>query len=140
MMNDQFGTETKKNGMAITSMVMGIVGWVLALIGLCVNFVLVPAFTAVTVGWGAFLYICTCVPIAIPPIFWIIGLVTGYVGRNQINESGAAGMGMAKSGIIMAYVGLGLGLLSTCVIVILLITGASLPFLEGIPGLESFQY
>ncbi len=139
-MNDQFGTESKKNGMATTSMVMGILGWVLALIGICVNFVLVPAFTAVTVGWGAFLYICTCVPVAIPPIFWIIGLVTGYVGRNQITESGADGMGMAKSGIIMAYVGLGLGLLSTCVIVILLITGVSLPFLNGVPGLESFQY
>ena len=139
-MNDQFGTETKKNGMAITSMVMGIIGWVLALLGLCVNFVLVPAATAIPVGWAAFLYICTRVPIATPPIFWIIGLVTGYVGRNQIKESNAAGMGMAKSGIIMAYVGLGLGLLSTCVIVILLITGASLPFLEGVPGLESLQY
>ena len=139
-MNDQFGTETKKNGLAITSMVMGIIGWVLALIGLCVNFVLVPAATAITIGWGAFLYLCTCVPIAIPPIFWIIGLVTGYVGRTQINETGASGMGMAKAGIIMAYVGLGLGILSTCVIVILLITGASLPFLEGIRGLESFQY
>ena len=139
-MNEQFGMETKKNGMAITSMVMGIIGWALALIGLCVNFVLVPAATAITVGWGAFLYICTCVPIAIPPIFWIIGLVTGYVGRNQLKESGAPGMGMAKSGIIMAYVGLGLGILSTCVIAILLVTGASLPFLEGIPGLESLQY
>jgi hypothetical protein len=138
MMNNQFGTEIKNNGLAITSMVMGILGWVFAMTGLCINLVIVPATTAITMGWGAFLYICTCIPIVIPPLFWIIGLVTGYVGRNQINDTGAGGMGMAKAGIIMAYVGLGLGILSICVITILLITGASLPFLEGIPGLESW--
>jgi len=140
-MNNQYGMEPKNNGMAITSMVMGIIGWVLALIGICINFVIVPATAALTMGGGALLYICTCVPVLIPPIFWIIGLVTGYVGRNQINDTGAGGMGMAKAGIIMAYVGLVLGILSICVMIILLITGAaSLPFLEGIPGLESWQY
>jgi hypothetical protein len=139
-MSNQFGTELKNNGMAVTSLILGIVGWVFALIGLCINFAIVPAFTAITVGWGAFLYICTCFPVLIPPLLWIVGLVTGYVGRNQINETGAGGMGMAKAGIIMAYVGLGLGFLSVCVMAVLLITGVSLPFLEGIPGLESFQY
>lgn len=135
-MNNQYGMEPKNNGMAITSMVMGILGWVFALTGLCINFVIVPATTAITMGWGAFLYICTCIPVAIPPLFWIVGLVTGYVGRNQINDTGAGGMGMAKAGIIMAYIGLGLGILSVCVITILFLTGASLPFLEGLPGLD----
>jgi len=135
-MNDQYGMDQKNNGMAITSMVMGIIGWVLALIGICINFVIVPATAALTMGGGALLYICTCVPVLIPPIFWIVGLVTGYVGRNQITETGGGGLRMAKAGIIMSYVGLGLGLIATCVITILFITGASLPFLEGIPGLD----
>lgn len=139
-MNNQYGMEPKNNGLAITSMVVGILGWVFSLIGLCINFVIVPAITAITVGWGALIYICTCMPVLIPPIFWIIGLVTGYVGRNQITETGDGGMGMAKAGIIMAYVGLGLGILSVCVITILMLTGASLPFLEGLPGVDSIQF
>lgn len=138
-MNDQYSLQPKKNSLAVTSMVMGILGWVFTLIGLCINFVIVPFFTLATAGVGAALYICTCGPAALPPIFWIIGVIMGHVSKNRITESGEAGLGMAKAGMIMSYIGLGLGLLSVCVIVILSIFGVAIPGLS-LPFLESIQY
>lgn len=134
-MEQQYALATKKNSLATTSLVMGILGWVFALIGLCINFLIVPAATALTAGVGAFLYVCTCLPVALPPIFWIVGAITGHVGKNRIQESGEAGLGMAKAGLIMSYIGLGLGILSVCVIAILYFAGVGL----SIPVMDSVQ-
>ena len=134
-MEQQYALPAKKNNLATTSLVMGILGWVFALTGLCINFLIVPAAAVITAGIGAFLYVCTCLPVALPPIFWIVGVVTGHVGKNRIQESGEAGLGMAKAGLIMSYIGLGLGILSVCVLAILYFAGVGI----SIPALETMQ-
>ncbi len=49
----------------------------------------------------------------------IIGLILGYNARNEIDSSGGmvTGRSMAQWGIILGWVGLGLILLATCLVV-----------------------
>jgi hypothetical protein len=47
-------------------------------------------------------------------IYWlgsVLALVFGYVARKQIRERGESGDGMAIAGIVLGWVGVGLGLL-----------------------------
>jgi hypothetical protein len=115
---------SRTNGLAVTSMIMGILAWVLALTLLCVNFVIVPLFTIATMGIGSVLYICTLAIGCISPLFWLAGAITGYIARNQIKQRGDGGLGMANFGYISSLVGLGITLLGVCIIVVLLLTGS----------------
>jgi len=51
-----YSTAGKTNGMAITSLIAGILSWVLALILACLNWVIVPLFALATMGVGLMLY------------------------------------------------------------------------------------
>jgi hypothetical protein len=57
-------------------------------------------------------------------IAWILALVFGYIGRNQIKSSGGrqTGRGMATAGIVLGYVW---GALTIAYIVIVVIASAS---------------
>jgi hypothetical protein len=50
------------------------------------------------------------IPSSIYLVAPILALVFGYVSRSQIRSSGQSGAGMAKAGIILGYVGIGLGI------------------------------
>ena len=121
-------TASKTNGMAITSLVAGILSWVLALILACLNWVVVPLFALATMGVGLILYVCTGTIACLSPVGWIIGAVTGYVAKNQIKQSGEGGERIANAGFIMSLIGLGITVLGICIIGALLIAGTiSLP-------------
>jgi hypothetical protein len=64
----------------------------------------------------------------LPTVGSIVGLVLGYLARNQIRDSGGTigGEGLAKAGIIVGWVGLGI---NACIIITALVLGI------GIPGL-----
>ncbi|TET53991.1 MAG: DUF4190 domain-containing protein [Anaerolineales bacterium] len=57
----------------------------------------------------------------LPAIGSIVGLILGYMARNQIRESGGrmGGEGLAKGGIILGWVGILGGLIIACLIVLL---------------------
>ena len=57
----------------------------------------------------------------IPVLGGIAGVILGYVARNQIRESGGAvgGEGLAKAGLIIGWVGIGL-FVTACTIVVIL--------------------
>lgn len=123
-------TRSSNNGMAIASLVFGILAWLLALIMLCLNFVIVPMLAVATFGVGGFLYICTISISCLSPLGWLVGAVTGYVAKNQIRQMGLDGMGMANAGFLMSLIGLGLTLLSICALIILPMIGISVPILS----------
>jgi hypothetical protein len=68
------------------------------------------------------------------PIGWLVGVITGHTALGQIRMKGEEGAGMAKAGLIMGYIGLGLTIVTICVLLVLIITGSvslmSLPFLN----------
>jgi hypothetical protein len=120
------------NGLAIVSLVSSITGWVLFFALLCVNLFILPMFAVATIGIGLILYICLFPASCLSPLAWLIGIITGYVSINQINESNQTGKGMAKASLIMGYIGLGMVILSLCALVVLGLTGVSIPLLEEI--------
>jgi hypothetical protein len=67
----------------------------------------------------------------IPTIGSIIGLILGYMARNKIRDSAGAmgGEGLAKAGIIVGWIGIGLAAIGICIALIAIIAGV------GIPGL-----
>jgi hypothetical protein len=53
-------------------------------------------------------------------IGFIVGVVLGYIAKNQIDQSGGTqqGRGMAVAGIIIGWVGIGLGVLVLVIVII----------------------
>lgn len=114
------------NRLALSSMIAGIAGWVLGLIGVC----LYLALGFVTFGVSTF---CLAPFLLVPPIAWIAAVVTGHMGIKQIKDDRVAGgaRGMAIVGLISGY----LGLVVTClltVVPILMAIGVSIPVVDGI--------
>ena len=57
----------------------------------------------------------------LPTIGSVIGLITGYMARGQIRESGGreGGEGLAKAGIILGWIGVGLAVLGICLVILI---------------------
>jgi hypothetical protein len=87
------------NQLALTSLITGIVAWVLWVILLCFNFI----FSGFTAGLTL---ICGFLPL----IPWGIAVATGHMGLSQISRTAEGGRGMAIAGLIMGYLGLALTL------------------------------
>ena len=119
MGDQQVSMRGKTNGLAITSLVLGILAWVLAIGLACLNWVILPLITVATMGVGGLLYICTLTVGCLSPLGWLIGAITGYVAKNQIKQSGMDGAGMANAGLIMNGIGMGLTFLGICAGVLL---------------------
>ena len=64
-----------------------------------------------------------------PTVGSIVGLILGYLARNQIRDSGGTigGEGLAKAGIIIGWVGIGLAVIYICIFVAMLVLGLSIP-------------
>jgi hypothetical protein len=52
----------------------------------------------------------------IPVLGSIVALVTGYMARNEIRDSGGSvgGEGLANAGLILGWIGVGLGVIGLC--------------------------
>lgn len=72
----------KASGMAVASMVLGVLG---ITVGLCLLFF---------------------------PVMPILAVVFGHLALRQISSTGAPGRGVAITGVVTGYVGIGLALLS----------------------------
>ena len=129
MQNQGFQSQ-KSNSLAITSLISGVLGWVIFLILLCINLVILPIITVATFGFGGIFYICTAALGLVSPISWLVAVVAGHVAHNQIKASGEGGLNMAKVGLITGYIGLGITVISICAIIVLLLAGVSVPLLD----------
>ena len=104
-------TAQPNNRMALTSLISGIVAWVLWILLLCFNLTIGFVFSLATFGLAG---ICFGIVGFLPVIPWIIGVVTGHLGISQIGGTGEGGKGMAIAGLIMGYLGL---VLTLCTLV-----------------------
>jgi hypothetical protein len=110
----------KTNGNAIASMVLGIVSWILYIGLWCFNATFGTLMTIATYGIGL---LCLLPLSCISPLLWLIGVITGHLGSSQIKRTGEGGQGLAVTGLILNYLGLGLIVGGTIVILILVVTG-----------------
>lgn len=109
------------NKMALTSMVGGIVGWVLWVLILCAGAVI----TLATFGLAG---ICFAIIGYLPVIPWLAAVITGHMGIAQVARTGERGRGMAIAGLIMGYLGVALILCWLALTVV----GVSLPVFQGL--------
>jgi hypothetical protein len=129
---------TKTNGNAITSLIMGIAGWVLSLGTLCFNALIGPLLTIATYGLG----LLCLVPLGcIPPILWLVGIITGHIATSQIKRTHEGGQGMAVAGLIINWLGFVLIVGGTIVITILAVTGViGLSWLSTLIPYSDYSY
>lgn len=123
MDDQQMQVRGKTNGLAVTSLVMGILAWVFAISLACLNWVILPLITVATMGVGGLLYFCTLAVGCLSPLGWLIGTITGYVAKNQIKQLGMEGAGIANAGFIMNIIGLVLTVLGICTVIVLGLLG-----------------
>ena len=134
MGNLQMDRSGRTNGLAVTSLVLGIVAWVFAIALACLNWVILPIITVATMGAGGLLYICTLAVGCLSPLGWLIGTILGYTAKKQITQTGEEGAGLANAGFILNVIGLGLTILGICGIAIYTIA------VGGLGALDSLQY
>jgi len=120
------------NSLGVTSLISAIIGWFFYISILCVNFVLIPIGVVATMGLGIFFYCCTIPITCLPPICWLVGILTGRIGLTQIRQTGQTGEGLAKAGLVASSIGMGFIILSICAVITLQIMGVSVPYLEEI--------
>lgn len=133
----EYAMTPRNNSKALTSMISGITGWAVWIFSLCFNLTLGWIITAATLGLAS---LCLIPLGCLPLIAWVVAVITGHMGVSEIRRTGEGGRGMAISGLIMGYVGLGITLLTICVITILIATGTSVGILDQILQNLDIQY
>ena len=120
-------TAQPNNRMALTSLISGIVAWVLWLLLLCFNWTIGLVFSLVTFGLAG---ICFSIVSFLPVIPWLVAVVTGHVGISQIGRTGESGKGLAIAGLIMGYLGV---VLTLCTLVLYVLSALGLVALSFVP-------
>ncbi|MBN2388966.1 MAG: DUF4190 domain-containing protein [Anaerolineales bacterium] len=123
----------KVNGNAVTSMVLGILGWVIYIGMWCLNFLIGWVLLVATAGIGL---LCLLPLGCISPLLWFIGIITGHSAQAQIRQRGEGGGGMATAGLWLNWLGIILTVVGSVIIAILLLTGvitmaALIPYLTA---------
>jgi Domain of unknown function (DUF4190) len=91
------------NRQATTSLVSGIVAWVLWLLFFCFNWSIGAFLSFATVGiTGVLCGIASFFPV----IPWVLAIVTGHLAISQIKRTGEPGRGLAIAGLVMGYAGI----------------------------------
>ena len=114
MTEQQFKTN---NTLAMVSIVSAAVAWIVGALGSCIFALFFPPVAG-----------CTGLVFLIGSI---IAVAAGYMGRSQIRNSGGleGGEDLAKFGIIAGWLGIGLGLISFCFIIFIILGIGSLALL-----------
>ncbi|HMO10033.1 MAG TPA: DUF4190 domain-containing protein [Actinotalea sp.] len=63
--------------------------------------------------------------VIIPFIGAVVALITGYMGKKQIAETGQQGEGMAKAGIILGWIGVAVSLIGIVAFIVFFAAAAS---------------
>lgn len=124
-------TPNPNNRMALTSLIAGIVSWVLWALFLCFNLTIGFVFSLVTFGLAG---ICFAVIGFLPAVGWLAAVITGHVGIAQIGRTGEGGRGLALAGLITGYVGIALTL---CTLVLYLLGALGVIVLPNLQGLTT---
>jgi hypothetical protein len=111
------------------SMVAGIIGWVFFLLLMCSNFLIFPLILA-TFGLGVLLYLCLVPLGCLPPIAWLGAVISGHMADSKIKSTQVGKPAMAKAGLIMGYLGIGLFGVAVCAIVVMILAGVSIPWAD----------
>jgi len=123
----------RNNQSALWSMILGLGGWVIFLLNIVLNFVVLPIVAVATIGIGSICMVCTVPAGALPLVAWLVAVIMGHVGISALNRPGneETGHGMAVTGLVSGYIGLGLSLIGCVLLAIALAMGISIPLIDA---------
>lgn len=130
MQGQMYSSTGGTNNLALISLLIGIISWLLFIILLCLNYVILPLFTVATMGAGAIFYVCTFAAGCLSPVGWLIGTILGYSAKNQIKQLPIGNHNTANTGFIINVAGLGLTILGVCAIALLAVATGGFEFLN----------
>lgn len=110
----------------MASLWFGLGGWLMVLLGMCLDATVGAALAAFTFGLGA---LCLVPLDFIPPLLWLAGILAGHRALREIHATGQAGREVAITGLVAGYLGMGTVVLVILAVVLLLMTGIGLAWL-----------
>jgi hypothetical protein len=122
------------NRSAITSLVCSLSGWLVIILSTLLD----ALIGAVTFGLGA---LCLWPLDFVPPILWLVAVITGHVALGRIKRTGAPGRGLAIAGLVIGYASLGFLVALAILAIFLLASGLGLAWLTKLfPLLQQQNY
>jgi hypothetical protein len=104
----------------MTSLWLGLGGWIMVVLGMCLDATVGAALAAFTFGLGA---LCLAPLDFVPPFLWLAAILNGHRALHEIKATGQAGRGAAITGLVAGYLGLGTLVLGILAVVLLVLTG-----------------
>jgi len=109
-----------RDKLACTSLTFGLVGWVVYILQWCFDLTIGLFLAAVTAGISAAL---STVLDILPFAFWLVALVTGHAALGQLKYSARVARSRAIWGLVLGYIGLFFGILTSVVMLLLITAG-----------------
>lgn len=116
-----------KRKLAVASLILGLVGWVLYILQWYFDLTLGILLAAFTAGISAIFV--TGLDL-IPIILWLAGIIAGHIALSQIKRSGGAGHSQAVWGLFLNYLGLFFSTIFIMVIITLIFAGVGVGILD----------
>ena len=117
------------NRLATTSLILGLIGWLLYVLQWCFDLTLGLVLAFATAGAGA---VCSSVLDVLPFLLWLTGIITGHIALAQVRRSGEGERGRAIAGLVLGYSGVFFMVILVILILALVVAGI------GTAGLRHF--
>jgi hypothetical protein len=122
-------SESRKNKLAVTSLVLGLVGWSIYIFQWCFDLTVGIFLAAFTAGVSA---VFSTILDLIPFILWLAGIVTGHAALSQMKRSGVTGKRQAIWGLLLSYQGLFFSIIFVVILIVLIFAGVGVGLFDKI--------
>ena len=117
----------RRNRAASSSLAFSLAGWIIYILGFCLDATVGAALAAATFGLAA---LCLVPLDFLPPVLWLVGVIQGHRALRAIRAGVEVGRGTAVAGLVVGYLGLGVIALLLVLVVVLVATGIGLAWLN----------
>jgi len=122
-------SESRKNKLAVTSLVLGLVGWSIYILQWCFDLTIGIFLAAFTAGVSA---VFSTILDLIPFVLWMAGIVTGHAALSQMKRSGVTGKNQAIWGLLLSYLGLFFSIIFVVILILLIFAGVGVGLYDKI--------
>jgi len=122
-------SESRKNKLAVTSLVLGLVGWSIYILQWCFDLTIGIFLAAFTAGVSA---VFSTILDLIPFVLWMAGIVTGHAALSQMKNSGVTRKNQAIWGLLLSYLGLFFSIIFVVILILLIFAGVGVGLFDKI--------
>ena len=120
---------SRKNKLAVSSLVLGLVGWSIYILQWCFDLTVGIFLAAFTVGVSA---VFSTILDLIPFVLWMAGIVTGHAALSQMKRSGVTEKNQAIWGLLLSYLGLFFSIIFVVILIVLIFAGVGVGLFDKI--------